>query len=181
MCDSGNMTLCTQSDVPPLKHKIDSLNHLKPQFQILTHDPKLLGPGRTLFICLLLCVALPVFYILAHLCVCSVNESTLYLFSVREGDALLSAQNSLIGKLKEACQMLGAKLEELAQSSRYKALSDHVYPISFFHSLQTQTQLNKNWTQSSSCQVQDLHLHLWSRFRWLWKTWKCQFSEVSNC
>ncbi len=131
MCDSGNMTLCTQSDVPPLKHKIDSLNHLKPQFQILTHDPKLLGPGRTLFICLLLCVALPVFYILARLCVCSVNEPKLYLFSVREGDALLSAQNSLIGKLKEACQMLGAKLEELAQSSRYKALSDHVYPIHF--------------------------------------------------
>ncbi len=97
-----------------------------------SHDPKLLGPGRTLFICLLLCVALPVFYILAHLCVCSVNESKLYLFSVREGDALLSAQNSLIGKLKEACQMLGAKLEELAQSSRYKALSDHVYPIHFF-------------------------------------------------
>ncbi|KAG1950817.1 serologically defined colon cancer antigen [Pimephales promelas] len=38
--------------------------------------------------------------------------------SVRETDALLSAQNSLIGKLKEECQTLGAKLEELAQSSR---------------------------------------------------------------
>uniref|UniRef100_A0A673KVS3 Serologically defined colon cancer antigen 8 homolog n=1 Tax=Sinocyclocheilus rhinocerous TaxID=307959 RepID=A0A673KVS3_9TELE len=42
----------------------------------------------------------------------------LYLFTVRETDALLSAQNSLIGKLKEECQMLGAKLEELAQSRR---------------------------------------------------------------
>ncbi|XP_043112014.1 serologically defined colon cancer antigen 8 homolog isoform X3 [Puntigrus tetrazona] len=38
--------------------------------------------------------------------------------SVTETDALLSAQNSLIGKLKEECQMLGAKLEELAQSCR---------------------------------------------------------------
>uniref|UniRef100_A0A8C1VX90 Serologically defined colon cancer antigen 8 n=1 Tax=Cyprinus carpio TaxID=7962 RepID=A0A8C1VX90_CYPCA len=38
--------------------------------------------------------------------------------SVRETDALLSAQNSLIVKLKEECQTLGAKLEELAQSSR---------------------------------------------------------------
>uniref|UniRef100_A0A671S272 Serologically defined colon cancer antigen 8 n=1 Tax=Sinocyclocheilus anshuiensis TaxID=1608454 RepID=A0A671S272_9TELE len=38
--------------------------------------------------------------------------------SVRETDALLSAQNSLIGKLKEECQTLGAKLEELAQSRR---------------------------------------------------------------
>uniref|UniRef100_A0A672L6W4 Serologically defined colon cancer antigen 8 homolog n=1 Tax=Sinocyclocheilus grahami TaxID=75366 RepID=A0A672L6W4_SINGR len=40
--------------------------------------------------------------------------------SVRETDALLSAQNSLIGKLKEECQTLGTKLEELAQSRRYK-------------------------------------------------------------
>lgn len=84
-----------------------------------------------LFVCLLLCVALPVFCILAHLCVCSVNESKLYLFTVRETDALLNAQNSLIVKLKEECQTLGAKLEELAQSSRYKALSDHVYRINF--------------------------------------------------
>ncbi|XP_016127680.1 serologically defined colon cancer antigen 8 homolog isoform X2 [Sinocyclocheilus grahami] len=38
--------------------------------------------------------------------------------SVRETDALLSAQNSLIRKLKEECQALGAKLEELARSSR---------------------------------------------------------------
>lgn len=38
--------------------------------------------------------------------------------SVRETDALLSAQNSLIRKLKEECHTLGAKLEELAQSSR---------------------------------------------------------------
>uniref|UniRef100_A0A9J7ZSC8 SHH signaling and ciliogenesis regulator sdccag8 n=1 Tax=Cyprinus carpio carpio TaxID=630221 RepID=A0A9J7ZSC8_CYPCA len=38
--------------------------------------------------------------------------------SVRETDALLNAQNSLIVKLKEECQTLGAKLEELAQSSR---------------------------------------------------------------
>ncbi|XP_052469282.1 serologically defined colon cancer antigen 8 homolog isoform X2 [Carassius gibelio] len=35
---------------------------------------------------------------------------------VRETDALLSAQISLIGKLK--CQVLGATLEELARSSR---------------------------------------------------------------
>lgn len=87
-----------------------------------------------LFVRLLLCVALPVFYILAHLCVCSVNESKLYLFAVRETDALLSAQNSLIRKLKEECQTLGAKLEELSQSTRYKTLSDHVHPIhSFIH------------------------------------------------
>ncbi|XP_051506945.1 serologically defined colon cancer antigen 8 homolog isoform X1 [Myxocyprinus asiaticus] len=38
--------------------------------------------------------------------------------SVRETDTLLSAQNILIGKLKEECHTLGAKLEELAQSSR---------------------------------------------------------------
>lgn len=38
--------------------------------------------------------------------------------SVRETDALLSAQNNLIRKLKEECHTLGAKLEELAQSSR---------------------------------------------------------------
>lgn len=53
----------------------------------------------------------------------AVNGSILYLFTVRETDALLSAQNSLIGKLKEECQTLGAKLEELAQSSRHVALS----------------------------------------------------------
>ncbi|XP_056465297.1 serologically defined colon cancer antigen 8 homolog isoform X1 [Gadus chalcogrammus] len=37
---------------------------------------------------------------------------------VEELDGLLTLQNSLIGKLKEECCMLGAKLEELSQNSR---------------------------------------------------------------
>lgn len=38
--------------------------------------------------------------------------------SARETDDLLSAQNNLIGKLKEECHILGEKLEELIQNSR---------------------------------------------------------------
>ncbi|XP_056616176.1 serologically defined colon cancer antigen 8 homolog [Triplophysa dalaica] len=38
--------------------------------------------------------------------------------SARETDYLLSAQNNLIGKLKEECHILGEKLEELTQDSR---------------------------------------------------------------
>ncbi|CAL8362979.1 unnamed protein product [Boreogadus saida] len=40
------------------------------------------------------------------------------MFPIEELDGLLTLQNSLIGKLKEECCMLGAKLEELSQNSR---------------------------------------------------------------
>lgn len=54
----------------------------------------------------------------------------LYLSTARETDYLLSAQNNLIGKLKEECHILGEKLEELTQDSRHVALfllSDLLY------------------------------------------------------
>lgn len=181
MFDSGHMTLCTHGQMFLHKNTRSSLWIISSRNFRFWHMTLNFWAQEEhyLFVCLLLCVALPVFYILAHLCVCIVNESKLYLFAVRETDALLSAQNSLIRKLKEECQTLGAKLEEMAQSSRYKALSDHVYPINFFiHYKLKPNKKKENGTQSSSCQVLDLHLHLWSRFLWLWKTWKWQICKV---
>ncbi|KAG7272896.1 hypothetical protein CRUP_009398 [Coryphaenoides rupestris] len=54
---------------------------------------------------------------------------------VKEMDGLLTSQNSLIGKLKEECCMLGARLEELRQNSRCRVKTYEQFVKAFAQSI----------------------------------------------